>query len=170
MRQVTLLFLRKDDQILLAMKKRGFGVGLWNGLGGKVDASETIVQAAIRECYEEIGVMPKNLKAAGYIQFLEPDNPAFEHRCHIFTTDTWSGNPVESEEMRPEWFSTSKIPYETMWPADSIWLPHVIAGELFAGTIHADIDKVMSHNIKIVPRIQIKEDGSVDQDDRVAMM
>ena len=162
MRQVTLVFLRKDDRLLLAMKKRGFGVGLWNGVGGKVDANETITQAAIRECYEEIGVMPKNLQPAGYIQFLEPLNPSFEHRCHVFVTDTWEGEPIESEEMRPEWFLASNIPYESMWPADAIWLPHLIAGELFAGTMNADINKVISHNIKIVPRIDVQDDGSAE--------
>ncbi|MEK7504190.1 MAG: hypothetical protein AAB550_01680 [Patescibacteria group bacterium] len=37
MKQATLCFLVKDNQILLAMKKRGFGVGKWNGVGGKVN-------------------------------------------------------------------------------------------------------------------------------------
>jgi hypothetical protein len=31
----TLLFLQKDDELLLAMKKRGFGAGRWNGVGGR---------------------------------------------------------------------------------------------------------------------------------------
>ncbi|HET8669978.1 MAG TPA: NUDIX domain-containing protein, partial [Candidatus Saccharimonadales bacterium] len=43
---------------LLAMKKRGFGINKWNGVGGKVDEDETIEQAAIRECQEEITVTP----------------------------------------------------------------------------------------------------------------
>jgi len=30
------------------MKKRGFGVGRWNGFGGKVEANETIDEAAKR--------------------------------------------------------------------------------------------------------------------------
>jgi hypothetical protein len=34
-KQATLLFLIKDQKILLAMKKRGFGKGRWNGVGGK---------------------------------------------------------------------------------------------------------------------------------------
>lgn len=35
--KVTLLFLRKDGRILLAMKKRQFGTGKWNGVKGKVE-------------------------------------------------------------------------------------------------------------------------------------
>lgn len=161
MKQVTLLFLRKDNQILLAMKKRGFGVGMWNGVGGKVDAGETIEQAAIRECYEEIGVMPHDLKLAGYLQFKEPKDPTFEHRCHIFTTRHWDGEPVETEEMRPQWFNITEIPYSKMWPDDTVWMPHLLANELFAGTVHVSEDELISHNVRIVPSIRISTSGEV---------
>ena len=33
---LTLVFLRNGSKVLLGMKKRGFGVGKWNGFGGKV--------------------------------------------------------------------------------------------------------------------------------------
>ena len=33
---LTLVFLREGRRVLLGMKKRGFGVGKWNGFGGKV--------------------------------------------------------------------------------------------------------------------------------------
>lgn len=58
----TLLFLIKDDHVLLAMKKRGFGAGNWNGVGGKIEAGESIEQALVRECQEEIGVTPISWK------------------------------------------------------------------------------------------------------------
>ncbi|KAM5543709.1 hypothetical protein V8D89_002326 [Ganoderma adspersum] len=41
-------------RVLLGLKKRGLGVGLWNGFGGKVDPEETPLQAAIREL--EVGI------------------------------------------------------------------------------------------------------------------
>ena len=37
------------------MKKRGFGVGKWNGFGGKLHANETMVECAARELHEESG-------------------------------------------------------------------------------------------------------------------
>ncbi len=46
-------------EILLAMKKRGFGKGRWNGVGGKPDpekGDKSIIDCAIREAQEEIGV------------------------------------------------------------------------------------------------------------------
>ncbi len=46
---LTLLFVLKEGQILLGMKKRGFGKGRWNGFGGKVAVGEeTIEEGAIR--------------------------------------------------------------------------------------------------------------------------
>ena len=60
LKEATVLLLLKEDQILLAMKKRGFGVGKWNGVGGKPNPDEDIVSTAIRESQEEIGVTPLN--------------------------------------------------------------------------------------------------------------
>ncbi len=43
---LTLCFFERGDEVLLGMKKRGFGVGLWNGFGGKVEAGEAVEAAA----------------------------------------------------------------------------------------------------------------------------
>ena len=41
---LTLVYIRDEENILLGLKKRGFGTGKWNGFGGKVEPSETILQ------------------------------------------------------------------------------------------------------------------------------
>jgi hypothetical protein len=40
---LTLLLIQKANQVLLGMKKRGFGAGRYNGFGGKVEANESIL-------------------------------------------------------------------------------------------------------------------------------
>lgn len=45
---LTLVFIQEQTRILLGLKKRGFGQGLWNGFGGKVEKGETIEKAALR--------------------------------------------------------------------------------------------------------------------------
>ncbi|MEW5720741.1 MAG: DNA mismatch repair protein MutT, partial [Chloroflexota bacterium] len=42
MQDATLVFLTRDNQILLGLKKRGFAQGKLNGFGGKIEAGETI--------------------------------------------------------------------------------------------------------------------------------
>jgi mutator protein MutT len=127
------------------MKKRGHGVDKWNGAGGKLEQGETPLQAAIRETEEEIGVTPLNLELVGEIHFI--DMPDVDHYCHIFVTTEWEGEPVETEEMRPQWFTLENIPYDSMWPDDKLWLPTLLAGKKFKGDITVDNDVVTKQAI-----------------------
>lgn len=140
MRSVTLCFLVKDNEVLLAVKKRslsGFNVaiGKWNGVGGKVDAGETIEAAAVREISEEIGVKTEeqHLEKAGNIEFYFKDKPEWNQHVHIFLVRNWQGEPKESEEMMPKWYSHSEIPFDSMWADDKHWLPAVLAGKKIEG-------------------------------------
>lgn len=49
-RLYTLIFVRDryNDRILLGLKKRGFGVNKFVGLGGKLEPEETLHECAIR--------------------------------------------------------------------------------------------------------------------------
>jgi len=154
---LSLLFLRKDDQILLAMKKRGFGEGRWNGVGGKVEEGETVEQAMIRETQEEIGVTPKVYEKVADIRFDEyfKGEPTLMH-VHIFVATEWEGEPEESEEMKPQWFSTQHIPYDLMWADDPYWLPQVIEGKKLSADFKLDEhDTIISHSTTEV--VEFKE-------------
>src|SRR3989338_4960211 len=87
MKLTTLCLLLKEGKILLAMKKRGFGVGKWNGVGGKVEAGESIKLAAARELKEEIGVdfLEEHLEETGNIKFYFDNKPEWNQHVHIFT-------------------------------------------------------------------------------------
>lgn len=127
--KVTLCLLVDQDRILLAMKKRGFGEGKWNGIGGKVNPNETPEEAAIRETKEEISVVPRELSRVGVIDFFFPQRSDWDQRCIVYLVESWDGEPTESEEMRPQWFSKNEIPYGKMWSPDRHWLPRVLNGE-----------------------------------------
>lgn len=131
MKETTLIFpLHPEKGILLGMKKRGFGSGHWNGFGGKIHEGESIQQAAARELKEEVSLDIKyhELKKVAEITFVFPTKPEWSQRCYVFTISSWQGQPKESEEMLPQWFQISKIPFETMWHDDPLWIPHVLAG------------------------------------------
>lgn len=129
LRQATLGFLVREGEILLAMKKRGFGEGKWNGSGGKPEPGELIEDTAVREINEEIRVTPKSLQRMGTIRFYIPHKPEWDQEVLVYIVDEWEGEPQETEEMRPQWFSTSEIPFDEMWPDDKHWLPLVLGGK-----------------------------------------
>lgn len=135
----TLLHVIKDGKILLAEKKRGFGQGLLNGVGGKVEPDETIEEAMIREAKEEIGIIPINYKKRGLLVFEEffkgEQTKVF---MSIYTAYDYLGEPTESDEMKPIWVSLNQIPYEKMFEDDKFWLKHVIEGRNFVGSFIYD--------------------------------
>jgi len=155
MKQTTLCLLIKPGKILLAMKKRGFGVGRWNGVGGKVEAGEEIVDAALREAKEEIGVDIKNPEKVGlfHFKFADKEKEQWNQDVTLFLAKEWAGEPTESDEMLPKWFSFDEIPYDKMWPDDTHWLPHVLKNEkLEADFLFGEGDKIIEHNIKIIEK------------------
>lgn len=154
--QCTLLFLRRYDEILLAMKKRGHGKGKWNGVGGKVDQNETIEQAARRECREETGVSVVSAQKTAILHFgQEPYVDKYSNiDVHVFVASSWDGAPIETEEMSPKWFKITNLPLDNMWPDDAYWLPEVIAGnKLEADFLFNDRYELIKHSVKIVTKL-----------------
>jgi 8-oxo-dGTP diphosphatase / 2-hydroxy-dATP diphosphatase len=129
LRQSTLCFLLKDNQILLAMKKRGFGQNKWNGYGGKQNPNENILDTAIRETQEEINVIPKNLNQVAILNFYFQNKIEWNQQVLVFITNEWKGEPEETEEMNPQWFDLDKIPFKDMWADDPFWLPLILKGK-----------------------------------------
>jgi 8-oxo-dGTP diphosphatase/2-hydroxy-dATP diphosphatase len=130
------------------MKKRGFGAGRWNGFGGKVQQDENVEDAAKRELYEEVGITPRDLKSRGILNF-HFENDSITLEVHLFSASDFEGEPTESEEMRPQWFSYDMIPYDTMWPDDRFWLPQFLSGNTIDGEFFfKDSDTLLSHTIE----------------------
>jgi len=150
----TLLLLRRDDQILLAMKKRGFGADRYNGVGGKIDPGETIEQALIRECQEEIEVTPTKFDKVALHDFVFPDDTP-DMQVHAYVCTEWEGEPAETEEMAPEWFNVADIPYERMWQDDIVWLPLVLKGKkIICRFVFDENDTMLGGEFKFVDKLR----------------
>ena len=148
----TLVFLRREDEVLLAMKKRGFGAGNWNGVGGKIESDETLDEAIVRETQEEISVTPlKWEKVAEHDSLMDSDTDSPWHMyVHTYICEQWQGEPVESEEMKPQWYPIDNIPLEQMWADDPFWLPQVLAGKKVVGTYTFDRhNQLVTHTVRI---------------------
>jgi mutator protein MutT len=124
----VLAIITDEKRILLAMKKRGFGSGYWNGPGGKVEEGEAVEAALIRECHEEVGITITKFEKVALHDFKFPDGRS-DMVVHTFRCTQWEGEPMESDEMAPQWFDQTEIPYDRMWADDRYWLPLVLAGK-----------------------------------------
>ncbi len=126
-----------DREILLGYKKAGFGAGRWVGLGGHIEDGEKPIDAAIREVAEESGlaVPPDSLTHAASLTFVFPARPAWDQTAEVFITSEFTGEPAESDEVIPRWFSVSGLPFDGMWDDARYWIPVVLGGDRVLATI-----------------------------------
>src|SRR3989338_11323340 len=134
-KQCTLCVVVSDNKILLGMKKRGFGIGKYNGYGGKVKPGETVQEAALREFVEESCLQSdiKDMVKVGELDFYFPHQESFNQTVHVYLVKSFGGTLKETDEMSHHWFDLDKIPYESMWDDDKHWLPLVLDGKKFKG-------------------------------------
>lgn len=151
---MTLAFVRRDDEILLGRKKRGFGVSKWNGLGGKLNLGEELDDAMKREVLEESGIKVEKFIELGLLNFHYIDDPDME--THIFRIDLYQGKEDHSEEMEVKWFDIGSLPFSEMWPDDKFWMPLFLANKKFEGEFWFDKDyKIVKH---VIGKVFLKND------------
>ena len=140
----------RDNEVLLGMKKRGFGAGRWNGFGGKVkEGEENIEQGMFREMFEESSIKALNMQKVGILDFSFENDPKILE-VHIFKVTEFKGEPTESEEMKPQWFSLDQIPFEQMWSDDIYWFPFLLNGKFFKGEFLFDRPSDAEYSAKII--------------------
>jgi 8-oxo-dGTP pyrophosphatase MutT (NUDIX family) len=143
------------QRILLGLKQRGFGEGMYNSFGGKVEPDETAVESAARELMEETGIdvsvaeMSKRKVAVHHFTFEDSDTLMLVHvfRLDVVTTDESSSSTSSEaafwidpnvirpcDEIIPQWFEDwHDIPLNNMFADDSLWLTTLLSSkeELF---------------------------------------
>jgi 8-oxo-dGTP diphosphatase/2-hydroxy-dATP diphosphatase len=139
----TLCFVVRDGEVLLGWKKRGLGAHLWNGFGGKVEAGETIEEAARRETVEESGIETLDIENVGVLRFYF-DSGEWDQEVHVFLSRRWQGEPRETDEMAPRWYGFASIPYGDMWIDDQHWLPLVLEGQRVFGEFRFADEKTLT--------------------------
>lgn len=141
----------KIKEVCLAMKKRGHGVGKWNGTGGKPLEGEDLENTAKRETQEEIGILVLNIQKMAEIEFKDLARGE-SHFAYGYICTKWEGNPKETEEMRPQWFSVNEIPFDQMWSADKIWIPEILKGKNIKAVFeYTEGDLLSTYRIDNIP-------------------
>jgi 8-oxo-dGTP diphosphatase len=118
------------DEVLLGRKLTGIGTGRVVGPGGKLEPDETAAEAAVREVLEEVGIVvgPGALEPVARLSYEFPHRPEWSQASTAFLARQWSGTPVPSRELEPEWFPLDSLPLDEMWDDARLWLPRALAG------------------------------------------
>ena len=146
----TLVFIFRQDEVLLIHKKTGLGKGMINGPGGKLEQGESFSDCARREVKEEVGVTVSSLREVADLRFLMSDHA--DIRCKAYFTDSFEGAPIETREAKPFWCPVGQIPYQQMWPDDILWLPRALDGYLVRGSFKFDGQCLKEHWVECLKR------------------
>ena len=145
--RANLVFIHQADRVLLIRKKTGLGQGKINGPGGKLEAGETPLQAAIREVQEELSITVLDPVERGelYFHFLD----GLQMYVTVFSATQFEGTPTESIEAKPHWFDIDKIPFNEMWQDDQYWLPHMLKGSNFSARFVFDEEEMLDRDVTL---------------------
>lgn len=145
--EATLLFVIRDEEVLLIRKQRGLGAGKINGPGGRLHVGEAPLQAAIREVEEEVCVTPHDISESGELSFQFVDG--YSIHVHVFRAAGCVGDARATPEAIPLWTPIDQIPYDEMWADDRIWLPMMFERRRFNGRFIFDGDTMLDHAIDV---------------------
>ncbi len=142
----TLLFVVKHGEVLLIRTKRGLGAGKINGPGGRIEGAESRLEGALREVREEIGIDALNAEEVGSLRFQFVDGYSID--VAVFHASDFEGEPIETDEAIPYWFSFEKIPWSEMWEDDEIWLPLLLEKKPFDGRFIFEGDRMLDYHLR----------------------
>jgi 8-oxo-dGTP pyrophosphatase MutT (NUDIX family) len=112
---VHIFLLRENHVLLLRRVNTGYEDGNYSVVAGHLDGGESVTQAAIREAYEEVGVLlrPEHLTVASVMHRVSND----ERIDFFLVATTWSGTitnrePDKCTELR--WCALDTLPANTI--------------------------------------------------------
>lgn len=146
----TLVYLQRGDETLMLLrgkKKQDVHQGKWNGLGGKMEASESPEECAVREVYEESGLQVKKLQIAGLMTF-----PNFadglDWFIYVYTCRDFEGEMLsESDEGELHWIKTDRILDLNLWEGDRLFIKWILDGKFFSAKFLYDGEKLKDHSV-----------------------
>jgi 8-oxo-dGTP diphosphatase len=99
----TLCFLTRRDKVLMLHRRRPPNRGLWNGVGGRIEAGETPLECVLREVEEETGFHLRETppRFCGLLTWEGFEIPPAG--LYIYTAEAPAGEPTANSEGTLEW-------------------------------------------------------------------
>jgi len=162
MLKYTICFIQYGDELLLLNRLKSPNMGLWNGIGGKLEANETPLQSIIREIAEETGLIvePDQVQPAGVVRWIsshddcnEAQSGMYVFYCNLQEEKLHIDTPVAVDEGILMWKSLSWVLHEhNAGIVDNIqhFLPVILQGNLQLEHIftYNDQDELVAYRTK----------------------
>lgn len=108
------VMIRRDNKVLLGLRKGSHGAGEWSFPGGHLEWGESVFQTAIREAMEETGLVVSDLElisVADEMRYIDSDD---KHYLNIgVRANSVDGEPQLMEPNKCEkwgWFDLENLP------------------------------------------------------------
>lgn len=156
----VLIYARAGDRVLMIHRDAGakrddYHSGKWNGLGGKLDADESPLEAARRELQEESGLSLSDsaFRHLGVLQF--PNFKAHRNEdwlVFVFRAEVTAEQERDLVQDCPEgslhWVPEGDLLKLNLWAGDRLFLPYVAQSRPFIGTLWYRGQEVVRHSIQ----------------------
>lgn len=118
--EVVAALIKMEDKFLICQRPENKARGLlWEFVGGKVEKGETLKQALIRECKEELNVI---LDVGDVFIEVTHEYPDLTVHLTLFNAVIVDGEPQLIEHNDMKWITVSEISDYEFCPADKIIL------------------------------------------------
>ncbi len=123
MKNTTLCYLEKDGRYLMlhrVKKEKDCNKDKWIGIGGHFEEGESPYDCAIREIFEETGLLVAALRYRGVVTFVSDEWEC--EQMHLFTSDDFLGETHPCDEGELAWVEKSALRSLPLWEGDHLFL------------------------------------------------
>lgn len=103
----------RGNEVILVRRANPPDAGLWGFPGGKIELGERLDQAAVRELYEETGVVARAIEVFTAVDAVEIASNASvaHHYVLVAVLCQWvSGNPIAGDDaLEARWFEVNSL-------------------------------------------------------------
>lgn len=118
--EVVAALIKRGDKFLICQRPENKARGLlWEFVGGKVEKGETLKQALVRECKEELNIV---LDVGDVFIEVTHEYPDLTVHLTLFNAVIVDGEPQLIEHNDMKWITVSEISDYEFCPADKIIL------------------------------------------------
>jgi 8-oxo-dGTP diphosphatase len=149
MKLATLCYIRHDGKTLMVhriKKENDIHQGKWNGLGGKFEPGETPEECAIREIFEESGLVVQKSVMKGFLTF-----PGFKDEedwyAFVFVVTDFSGELIDSPEGNLKWIDDDALLQLNLWEGDRYFMPWLDQPGFFSGKFTYKNNQLIEHSV-----------------------